>query len=397
MRLKFFFSTLALMMVLFAVAANAQPAQVTATTEAPVQEPLKVSGRMYLEWAKTLGNENDGGENVNTFNVKRLYLDFNKKLDNVWSTRATVDVENNVAASDSRYVAYMKYAYLQAMLDLGFGTLRTQFGLIGTPVLDLIDNQSDYRWLNQNYIDASKIVLHTQKIADAGKIGLGAKGQSIDSSADMGVSAALTVAKMVTVSAAVTQGEGYKKTNELKDGDDGKAMYGMVTVTPIEGLSIAGYIRNQVTRDQGENADDNFSQYYGGTVIYNFQGIRVGASYVLGTVSTCGTTVGEEAAVAKYTLLDVFLMANLNSLTGMPILLAGRYVVGTTKYDEGYGASNGFEADGALWAVGLGYQVNSNVRFMAYIEDQSSSSDDIPAADWKGSNRTFFIKSEARF
>ncbi len=393
MRLKFFLSTLALMLVLFTIAANAQ--QVTSPAEAPKEEPLKVSGRMYVEWSKTLGNAADEGENSNTFTVKRVYLDFNRKLDAIWSVRATVDVDNdNVSASDTRYVAYMKYAYLQALMNLGFGTLRTQFGLVGTPVIDLIDSQSDYRWLNQNYIDAAKVVLHKQSSA------AGAIGQSIDNSADMGVNAALNVAKMVTVSAAITHGEGYKKTKEdpaSTSSDDGKAFYGMVTVTPIEGLSIAGYVRNQVLRDNGENSDDNFSQYYGGTIIYNFQGIRVGASYVMGTISTNGVTVGEDPEVAEYTLLDVFLMANLNSLTGVPVLIAGRYAMGTTTYDEGYGASDGFEAQATLWAIGIGYQVNSNVRFMAYLEDQSSTSDDIAAADWEGSNRTFYVKSEARF
>jgi hypothetical protein len=217
----------------------------------------------------------------------------------------------------------------------------------------------------------------------------------------MGVSAALNVAKMVTVSAAITHGEGYKKTKEdptSTSSDDGKAFYGMVTVTPIEGLSVAGYVRNQVLRDHDENADGNFSRYYGATIIYNFQGIRVGASYVMGTISTNSTTAGSDPTVAEYTLLDVFIMANLNSLTGMPILVAGRYAMGTTTYDEGYGAGvDGAEAQATLWAIGVGYQVNNNVRFMAYLEDQSSTSDDLAAADWEGSNRTFYVKSEARF
>ena len=99
MRLKFFFSTLALMMVLFAVAANAQPAQVTATSEAPKAEDVKVSGTMYLEWVKTMGNYLDAGENTNTFQVTRVYVDFKKKIDNVWSARATLDVGPNYATS----------------------------------------------------------------------------------------------------------------------------------------------------------------------------------------------------------------------------------------------------------------------------------------------------------
>ncbi|MCX7679815.1 MAG: hypothetical protein N2316_11450 [Spirochaetes bacterium] len=391
--------------------------EVKAPSDAPKDEPLKVSGRMYIEWVKTLENEYDSGENYTSFNLKRVYLDFQRKLDAIWSIRATIDVENNKVSrdgkDDTRYVDYMKFAFLQALVDLGFGTLRTQFGLIGTPVIELIDGQSDYRWINQNYIDAAKAVFFTQALSntyasDAKFIESfsGSKGQSIDSSADMGVSIALSVEKMVTVTVAAVHGEGYKNTKEdpsATTSDDGKAFYGMITLTPVDGLSVAGFMRYQILRDNGENADDNFSRYYGGTILYNFQGIRVGASYVLATVSTCGTTVGEEAKVAEYNLLDVFLLANLNAFTGMPILLAGRFATGTTKYEEGYGNItitgigtydfNGKKAKRTVWAVGMGYQFNNYVRFMAYLEDQSSSGD----VEWDGSNRTFYIKSEAKF
>lgn len=396
MRLKFFFSTLALMLVLCVAAAHAQ--QVTSGSEAPKDEPLKVSGRMYAEWLKTLGNKNDSGENYNTFNITRVYLDFRKKIDATWSVRTTLDVGNDnaeaVSDKDSRYTAYLKFAYLQAQQDLGFGILTAQFGMVGTPVIGLIDDTSDYRWLNQNYLDAAKMLLFKQSGVTGGI------GQSLDSSADMGLSVSLNVAKMVTVTGAVTNGEGYKKTDELKWHDDGKALYGMLTVTPIEGLSLAGFYRNQVTRDQGENADDNYSRYYGAFAAYNFQGIRVGVSYLLATVSSNGTTAGTDPLVAKYTLLDAFLMANLNALTGMPILVAGRYAMGSTEYSDGYGANDGVSADVTIWAFGVGYQFNNSVRVMAYIEDQKAESSDAAlasVADWKGSNRNFYIKTEAKF
>lgn len=396
MRLKFFFSTLALMLALCVTAAHAQ--QVASGSEAPKDEPLKVSGRMYLEWYKTLQNQTDSGENKNTFNIKRVYLDFRKKIDAVWSIRATLDVGNEnkeaVSINDSRYTAYIKFAVLQAQQDLGFGILTAQFGMIGTPVIGLIDEASDYRWLNQNYLDAAKMLLLKQSGVTGGI------GQSIDFSADMGLSVSLNVAKMVTVTGAVTNGEGYKRTDELQFHDDGKAFYGMITVTPIEGLSLAGFYRNQITRDNGENADDNFIRNYGAVAAYNFQGIRVGASFTLATVSTNGTTPGVDARVAEYRIIDAFLMANLNSLTGMPILVAGRYAMGSTEYADGYGANDGVKADVTIWAFGVGYQFNNFVRMMAYVEDQKAETSDpalAAAADWKASNRNFYIKTEAKF
>ncbi|MBP7582575.1 MAG: hypothetical protein KBA61_00990 [Spirochaetes bacterium] len=385
MRLKFFFSTLALMLALFAAAANAQ--QVTSTTEAPRVEPVKVSGTMYLEWVKTMENRLEA-ENVNTFRIQRVYLDFRKKIDDVWSARATLDVGNDNGATDTRYQAYIKYAYLQGAFNLGFGTLTAQFGMIGTPVIGLIDSQSDYRWLNQNYIDAAKALLYRQSNATGAT-----PGQSIDSSADLGLSLSLKVASMVTITGAITNGEGYKTGDELAAGDDGKAMYGMLTVTPISGLFLSGFYMNRVTDDA--EAGDNYVNYYGANAIYVFQGIRVGVSYVMAKVSTFA--VGDpEAEVAEYTLIDAFIMANLKGFTGMPILLAGRYAMGSTEYAEGYGASNGFTSDVTIWAVGVGYQFNDNVRVMAYLEDQSSSSSDIAAREWDNSNRNFYVKAEAK-
>ena len=286
---------------------------------------------------------------------------------------------------DSRYAAYIKYAYLQAAPDLGFGRLTVQFGMIGTPIIGLVDKQSDYRWLNQNYIDAAKYLLYKQSSASDAT-----PGQSIDNSADLGLSASLSVANMVTFTAAITNGEGYKNTVET---DDGKAMYAMLTLTPISGLFVSGFYMNRTTNDA--EAGDNYVNYYGGNVIYVFQGIRAGVSYLMGKVSTMAATA-TEATVAEYTLLDAFVMANLNSLTGVPVLVAGRYAMGTTEHAEGY-TTNGLKSDVVIWAVGAGYQFNSNVRMMAYLEDQSSSSSDITAREWKGSNRNFYIKTEASF
>ena len=123
----------------------------------------------------------------------------------------------NDNGTDQRYQAFLKFAYLQAAPDLGFGRLTMQFGMIGTSVLGLIDKQSDYRWLGQNFIDASSLVLHNQKDANVGQLsgrvsyGTGISGQSIDTSADLGVGVSLSVAKIVTVDLQVTNGEGFKK------------------------------------------------------------------------------------------------------------------------------------------------------------------------------------------
>lgn len=88
---------------------------------------------------------------------------------------------------------------------------KLQVGMIGTPFIGFIDKQSDYRWIEQNYVDQAKTVLVA----------------SIDNSSDMGISLDLSFMKMIKATAVLVNGEGYKKVNESDLGDDGKAHYGL--------------------------------------------------------------------------------------------------------------------------------------------------------------------------
>lgn len=372
-------------------------AEAVGGTQETLKESVKVSGVMFLQWLKEVQRPGDA-ENRNSFDIQRAYLNFAYKIDDIWSTKVTLDVAND-NGTDQRYQAYLKFAYVQAAPDLGFGKLAFQFGMVGTSVIGLIDKNSDYRWLNENFINASNLVLHNQKSAKLGQlsgrtpIAADWSGQSIDTSADLGVSASLAIAKIVVLDVQVTNGEGYKKTNDISVNDDGKAYLAMLSITPVEGLCLAGYYRHLVTDDV--ERDDNYNRYFGASVLYTFWNIHVGASYVMAQVSTM--TPPANPTVAKYRLFDAFVMANLKSLTGVPLLLAGRYVMGFTKYDEGYGTADGSEAQSRLWALGTGYQFNDYIRAMLYFEEQNSSSDDIPDADWGKPARHFWLKAEAKF
>ncbi len=365
--------------------------------EAP-KETVRVSGLMYLQWMKEVERPS-GGENRNGFDIQRMYLNFMYRIDDIWSTRATVDVGND--GGDGRYQAFLKFGYVQAASDLGFGRLTFQFGLIGTSVLGFVDRVSDWRWLGSNYIDGSALVFHNQgtpgQLSGRNPIFSEDKGQSLDSSADLGAGLSLSVQNLVTLDIQVTNGEGFKKTKEITDSndgnDDGKAYLAMLSVTPFQGLALAGYYRYCITDDS--RGSDNYINYYGGTAAYQFQGVRVGATFLLARVSTM-KEADTRAKVAKYRLIDAFLMANMKSLTGVPLLIAGRYVMGATNYARGYAVS-GQKAEAAVWAAGLGWQFNDRVRAMAYYEHQTSSSDDIPDADWNDPARNFWIKTEVSF
>ncbi len=106
---------------------------------------------------------------------------------------------DDVETETPYYGFFLKNAYLQAKNDLGAATLTTQFGLIGTPVIGLADKVSDYRWIYNNFIDKSKNLL----------------GTSIDTSADLGISVKADIMKMVSITGAYMNGEGYKGVDVL--------------------------------------------------------------------------------------------------------------------------------------------------------------------------------------
>ncbi len=349
-------------MLMFATAAFAQEA---AKEEKP---ELKISGVGYLEWNKELSNKT-AGEHENTFEIKRIYLNFEKKFDDVWSAKVTTDVgrvesEGEAAPSGDAvetktnpYTVYVKYAYIQAHQKMDMVDAKLTFGMFGTPLIGLVDKQSDFRWIEQNYVDQSKNLL----------------GTSIDNSADMGASLDLKFFKLIQLTGAILNGEGYKKVSEGDLGDDGKAYQGMLTVMPIEGLSIFGVYRNQVTDDA--EPGDNYNRYMAFGASYSTSLIKVGAMYVMPKTAKAGVE-------SEYTLLDSWLFANLESVVNVPVLIAGRYAYGENKDVD--------DSKITKWSAGLGYKFNSNVRALAYYESLNSDSYDDPET-------TVYVKTEVKF
>jgi hypothetical protein len=394
MRSKLVLGVLACVFALATVAAQAQQAAapastpaVATTTAAPADPASRttVEGRLYIQWVKALSNAPvDEGGHDNSFQLQRAYITAKHQFDQIWSAVITLDAGNDneyeVGTNDSRYNVFVKNAYLQGKFGLGFGTLTMQFGMIGTSAIGLIDKVSDYRWLNSNYLDAAKVILAKSSTS---------LGRSIDSSADMGVGAQLALLNgMVTIDAQITNGEGYKKTNEATSGDDGKAYLGMLTVRPIEGLYLAGYYKVHYTNEDSEG--DDYTSYYGGTVAYSTGLVKVGVSYIMATKSTWAAAT-DTTTEDEYSILDAFVFANLNSVVGMPILLAGRFAMGHTELDAGE------EVDTTLYAVGLGYEFTRGVRMMAYYEVLNSESDVAGNADFTDDQQRFYIKCEAKF
>lgn len=357
--------------------------------------PVNVAVQLHVQWAKEIQRDElsaatNGGSN--SFTVQRAYIDLSKKIDDVWSARLTTDVEN-YAVSDSsgkaatRYSFYVKYAYGQAAQKFGPVNAVLQFGVIGTPIIDLVNKVSDARWIYQSYVDRSGDVLPSS-LANVSK----GKGQTIDYSADLGVSLSLGITKYLTLTGEAANGDGFKNTREsdrssaTSDANGtrahGKTYYGLATITPFEGLYLFGYYRNQ----QGNPANNtdfhtggNFVTYYGGGIAYSIGLVKAGFTYSLPEAGT--QTTADDATTQKFKIFDSWVNINLASVTGMPLLLYGRYARGYNEDVE--------ELNTTIYGAGVGYRLSDNVRFIAYYDNKKVKSLNDPDSN-------FYIKSEIR-
>jgi hypothetical protein len=374
-----------------AIAAAGLAQEAKPEEKVPDKPKVEVGGLAYIEWSKELKHSatRTPDENYNTFAIKRVYLDFKKKLDDMWSVRVTTDVGQVDAKSDKKYVedggattskvdsktngytVFLKYAYVEAKDKLDFAEYKFNFGMISTPLIGFVDKQSDYRWLEQNYVDQAKTVLYYLS-------GTSLKGQSIDNSADMGVSLEVSMFnKLLTLTGAYTNGEGYKYADEVKLGDDGKAYYGMLTIMPIKDLYFVGIYRNQDTNDK---ISDNYNRYMGGGVVYSDELFKVGAMYLLPEVST--KELGQAAVENKYKLFDSWLNIRLDTIISIPVIVVGRYAFGENKDLD--------KSKVTSWAAGLGYHVANGLRAVAYFQNVKSEALDNP-------DRQVFVKTEVKF
>ena len=386
MYMKFFKGLACVAIIAFATTAFAQEAK--PEEKVPEKPKLEVGGLAYLEWSKELKHSDTRtpDENTNTFAIKRVYLDFKKKLDDMWSVRVTTDVgqvdsksskkytetgttTSNVESKTNFYTVFLKYAYVEAKEKFDFADVKFNFGMIGTPLIGFVDKQSDYRWLEQNYADQAKTLLYSQ----AGK------GESIDHSADMGLSVEVSMFnKLLTLTGAYTNGEGYKYADEVKLGDDGKTYYGMATIMPIKDLYLIGIYRNQETNDM---VADNYNMYYGGGLVYADELFKVGAMYLLPEVSTKASKTAA-AVENKYKLFDSWLNIRLDTIISMPVIVVGRYAFGENKDVD--------KSKVTSWAAGLGYHVANGLRAVVYYQNVKSEALDDP-------DTKIFVKTEVKF
>jgi len=367
---------------------------------------IKLSGNLYSEWFYEVTNANSAGAvKANQFRVTRAYITLEKQFNDIFSAKIQSDflegysdlkMKNSTPAAQTKadevdktttrysYNGILKNAYVQAKYGIDPVDMTLQLGLIGTPILGMIDKQSGYRWINANYIDASKILLGNKTWGAKNDVSLN------DNSADLGASLSIEVMKMITMTYAVTNGEGYKSVVEQVSSNNnsnyrGKAQYGVITVSPVKFVYLNGFIRHEY-EEKASTSDKTIDKqclYGGGGAGINITGVRLGGYYAYGFHEYYANgNSGVKDSRAR--ILDTYLNTNLKELAGFPILVYGRFAWGKDN------AGKQKHKDTYLWAAGFGYEFNQYIKAGVYYEDYN-----IDYA-WNKHSRTFYVKTEAK-
>jgi len=305
-----------------------------------------IKGKFYLglkfEDVGTSVNAND------MFVLERIYFTYKKKIGAGFSMRITTDIignEKNAAGDDTPYTPYIKYGYLQWKKDFGPVKIKSQLGMVGTPTLGLADKLGGMRWVTKNYFDDSKI----------------------DNSADLGMNLSLNILKMVTLSGAVTSGEGYKDV-AAGETDNSKAINGLLVVNPMKELYISGFIRTN-----GHNGLNENDMYFGGGVAWKTKLLKTGANYAY---------VMQNNSASKDHLVDVWANLNLKSVINIPLLVMGRFNLNMNTV-----------ADTISTKIlgGVGYKFNGYVQTMLLYKVTDTFDDATDAV------HSIYLKVEAKF
>lgn len=303
-------------------------------------------------------------KNNNGFNISRAYLDVKYKINDILSARLTTDVDAAVSGSadaNPAFHIFLKFAYLEAKKDFGPVWISATGGLIGMPVVELIDKMSDYRWIQQNYLDQSKIVLN---------------GKTFDYSADLGVRASLGIMKYLTLTGAYSNGGSFKanETNSYK------AVTYLATINPTKEVYINGFGRNEITGKLDYTGKKTKREYYGYGVAYMSDLIKVGFNHIFPYETTVGLTYtnitlpgGSTLSAAPrqrrgFMLFDSWLNFNLGGIVAkVPLLVTGRFVYGLQRGTYQRNITDpecGKSRNTLLYALGLGWAFNKNFRIL---------------------------------
>lgn len=343
---------------------------------------LKLSGRIWMDYWMRLDDNNPADKTTHGLRLTRTYLTVENKINDMLMAKLVIDgAPSGTGGTTTTYDVFVKNAYLEANTDLygAFGSMKILAGLTGTPVIGLVDDLSDYRWIYQNYID---------RAADLGLSGKDGNATTSESSADLGITGQFNIMKMVTITGMYANGEGF---NKVESGDypekanTGKSYYGVVTFNPekmMKELNINVFARyKDVSLENNDATSATASRtnlYYGGGAAWKSDLIKAGVHYLMGTDDD------ESTVKINYTLLDSYINANLESIIDIPVLIMGRFAMG----DSNTGIEDN---ERYIIAAGAGYQINKNFRTLLYFQQTSYTASDTDP------DRMVWLKTDIKF
>ncbi len=147
-------------------------------------EEFVPSGKPVLRIFSNFHTSVTGDESASQFELKRVYIGYEHHFSNRLYAKANLDI-GNPGVGKHQMAAYVKNAYLRYKS----GNLSVNFGMISTTQFKVQESAWGYRYLEKSFQDAYKF----------------------NSSADLGISAAYKIGKIVIADVIIANGEGYKK------------------------------------------------------------------------------------------------------------------------------------------------------------------------------------------
>ncbi|RMD51363.1 MAG: hypothetical protein D6830_00525 [Ignavibacteria bacterium] len=291
----------------------------------------KVSGKTYFDYTY-----NPDGTPTNSFEIHRVYIGYSANLSDNISYKVTTDVGRVNNGKDNRLAAYLKYAQLKWKTQYGSFV----FGLQGLNIF----NVQEYNW-GYRFVEKSAMDLH--------KFG---------SSADLGIGYYNKFAGKLNVSAILTNGTGYKKS----ENDDYKKLsfqvfYGDKKIKKDGNFNVgAVFTTESFDYISGTDTTTKSTTVIGGFAAYQIAGLRVGAEYDILTKG--GSSDVTKNIISVYA--DYAAMKNLHVFARFD------------KYDPNVDVDNdgsNYVVAGLNYKAGKGFSIAPNVRISSPETGDSST------------------------
>ncbi|HEX7341329.1 MAG TPA: porin [Rhodanobacteraceae bacterium] len=224
--------------------------QVPTMTVSSWADNTKISGTMYANFTNFAQTSNGQKTNASGtgIDVKRFYLSFDHKFNDIWSANLTTDF--NYVGNDGETQLFVKKVYLQGAFSK-FATLR--IGSANMPWIPFVEHWYGYRFVENTLVDRE----HFGNSADWGLHLMGNNG-------------------VFNYQVSAINGAGYKHPSRSNHVD----FAARIGVQPIKGLMLAiGGYDGDLGKDTQTSPVQRSAKRYDAMVAWNRDGLRLGAEW----------------------------------------------------------------------------------------------------------------------